>query len=127
MRSFARCVCALVCVRAHMCVREGDTVTTAACVQTHTSFITVCHATLFPFWAWTDANAKTKDIINLFISKAKARDYGKGRNISDAACGVWPITMHCDSWQIRADCACRKEELCRKQSVWERRGIEDLQ
>ncbi len=31
------------------------------------------------------------------------------------------------SWPIRADCACRKEGLCRKRHVWERRGIEDLQ
>ncbi len=62
---------------------------------------------------------KTKDIINClcihfetlltvfaYILKAKARDYGKGRDTSDTACGVRPITMHCASWQIRADCAC---------------------
>ncbi len=30
-----------------------------------------------------------------FILRAKARNYGKGRYISDAACGVRPITMHC--------------------------------
>ncbi len=89
----------------------------------------VCHATLFPSRAWTDA--KTKDIINCLyftlILNAEARDYGKGRYISDVACGVRPITMHCARWPIRADCTCRKEGLCRKQSVWERRGIEDLQ
>ncbi len=60
------------------------------------------------------------------IFKADAHDYGKGRYISDAACGVRLITMHCASWPIRADCARRKEGLCRK-SVWDRRGIEDLQ
>ncbi len=54
-----------------------------------------------------------------FILKAEARDYGKGRYIYNVACGVWPITIHCASWPIRADCACRKEGLCRKQSVWE--------
>ncbi len=43
-----------------------------------------------------------------FILKAKARDYGKGRYISTAACGVRPI---------RADCAYRNEGLCRKLSV----------
>ncbi len=59
--------------------------------------------------------------------KAEACDYGKGRYISDAACGVRPITMLCASWPIRAGCACRKEGLCRKRCVWERRGIEELQ
>ncbi len=39
------------------------------------------------------------------ILKAEARDYGKGRYISDEACGVRPIIMHCASWPIRADCA----------------------
>ncbi len=84
----------------------------------------VCHATLFPSRAWTDG--KTKDILTVFtfILKAKARDYGKGRYISDSC--LRPITIHCASWPIRADCACWKEGLCRK-SVWERRGIEDLQ
>ncbi len=55
-----------------------------------------------------------------FILKAKACDYGKGRYISDAACGVRPITMHCVSWPIRADCACRKEGLCLREA--EHRG-----
>ncbi len=35
---------------------------TAACVQIHTSFITVSVTWLFPFRAWTDG--KTKDIFN---------------------------------------------------------------
>ncbi len=52
-----------------------------------------------------------------FSFKADARDYGKERYISDAACGVRPITMHCASWPIRADCACWKEGLYRKLSV----------
>ncbi len=41
------------------------------------------------------ADGKTKDIINcLYITfKAEARDYGKGRYISDVRCGVRPITM----------------------------------
>ncbi len=68
------CVCACVCARARVCVcvweRErnmyspSEIILIAACLQTHTSIITVsvCHATLFPFQAWTDA--KTKDIIN---------------------------------------------------------------
>ncbi len=52
-----------------------------------------------------------------FILKAEAHDYGKGRYISDAACGVQPITMLWVSWPIRADCACWKEGLCRKLSI----------
>ncbi len=47
-----------------------------------------------------------------FILKAKARDYGKARYISDVAYGVRPI---------RADCACRKEGLCRNEA-FERGG-----
>ncbi len=46
-----RCVCVCVCV----CERgRHGHITTAACVQTHTSFINVCHATLFPSRDWTD-------------------------------------------------------------------------
>ncbi len=52
-----------------------------------------------------------------FNLKDKARDYGKGCYISDPACGVRPITMHCANWSIKADCVCRKEGLCRKRSV----------
>ncbi len=56
-------VCVCVCVCARVCVWERETRShNRACVQTHTSFITVCHATLFPSRAWTDG--KTKDIIN---------------------------------------------------------------
>ncbi len=40
------------------------------------------------------------------VLKAEAGDYGKGRYISDAACGVRPITMHWVSRPIRADWAC---------------------
>ncbi len=31
--------------------------------------------------------------------------------MSDAACGVRPITMHCASWLIRADCDSLKQGL----------------
>ncbi len=107
MRSFACRVC--------VSVREGVTV-----LQKHTSYTV-------PSRAWTDAKLRTLLTVFTFILKAEARDYGKGRYISNAFFGVRPITMHCASWPIRADCACRKEGLCRKQSVWERRGIEHLQ
>ncbi len=58
---------------------------------------------------------KLRTLLTVFILvlKADARDYGKGNYIYDAACGVQPITMHWVSWPIRADCACRKEGLCR--------------
>ncbi len=106
-----RCVCVYVCI---MCVcvcvcSEGDEVThSPACLQKHMSFIAICHAILFPFWAWTDG--KTNDIINClyFSFKSWSSRLRKGSYISDTACGVRPITMHCDSWPIRTDCACRK-------------------
>ncbi len=123
------CVC--VCVWG----RERDTVTSQRSVQpirnhlNHGLFANiyahhhcVCHATPFPSLAWTEG--KTKDIINFFTLslKAEACDYGMGCYISATACGVRPITMHCASWPIRADCTSRKEGLCRKWSVWERWG-----
>ncbi len=37
-----------------------------------------------------------------------------GVTVPTRACGVRPITMLWVSWPIRADCACRKEGLCRK-------------
>ncbi len=105
------CVCSCVCERG----RHGH-ITTMACVQTHTSFITVCHVTLFPSRAWTDG--KTKDIINclyIYFESWSSRLW-RGVLHLTCACGVRPITMHCASWPIRADCACRKEGLCRKRS-----------
>ncbi len=142
------CVCARVCVCVCVCVcvrereRERETqshhsgvysaseivLIIAACWQTHTSIIIV-----FVTWLCSplrlELMVKLRTLLTVFTFnlKAKARDYGKGHYISDAACGVRPITMHCASWPIRADCACRKEGLCRIRSVWERRGIEDLQ
>ncbi len=47
----------------------------------------------------------------IFTLKAEARDYGKGVTFPMRACGVRPVTMHCASWLIRADCAYRKEGL----------------
>ncbi len=62
---------------------------------------------------------KLRTLLTVFILilKAEACDYGKGLYISDTACGVRPITMHCASWPIRADCSCRKEGFCRKLSI----------
>ncbi len=79
-------VCVCMCAR----VRERDRVTslesavlTAACVQTHKSFISVCFATLFLFRAWTDGNTNLE---------AEACDYGKERYISDAC--LWCSANH---------------------------------
>ncbi len=126
-------VCVCVCVRE----RERETgshhsgvscLNRGLCANTYEHHHWVCHVTLFPFRAWTDG--KTKDIINSLLSlhlSWKLKLAIMERDIPTRACGVRPITMHRASWPIRADCACRKEELCRKRSVWERRGIEDLQ
>ncbi len=134
MQSFACCLCVCVCVRESERERDRDRVTVesavliAACVQTHTSFITVSVTWLCsPLRLELMVKLRTLFTVFTLILKAEARDYGKGRYISDAACGVRPIIMNCASWPIRADCACRKEGLCRKRSVWERLGIEDLQ
>ncbi len=87
------CVCVRVCVC--VCVCEGNRVTSqrrvqpvrnhlnrSLCANTYEHHHYVCHATLFPFWAWTD---KTK-------LKAEARDYGKGRYISDTC--LWCSANH---------------------------------
>ncbi len=100
----------------------SEIVLIAACVKTHASIITVSVTWLCsPFGLGLIVKLRTLS----FILKAEARDYGKRRYIScgASACGVQPITMYWVSWPIRADCACRKEGLCRKLSVWERRGI----
>ncbi len=63
---------------------------------------------------------KLRTVLTVFTSilKAEARDYGKRRYISDAACGVRPIVMHCASWPIRADCACRKEDFNENEATY---------
>ncbi len=124
-------VCVCVCVFERERERERETglhhsgvyspseiVLIAACLQTHTSIITVSATRLCsPLRLELMLKLRTLLTVFTFILKAEARDYGKGRYISDAACGVRPITMHCASWPIRADCTCRKEGLCRKRSV----------
>ncbi len=136
MQSFVRrvCVCVCVCERerdsesqllrhvfARVCERRRQGHTTAACVQTHTSFITVSVMRLCsPFGL--ELMVKLRTLLSVFtlLWKAEAHDYGKGRYISDAACGLRPISVLWVSWPIRADCACRNEGLCRKWSFWER-------
>ncbi len=106
--------------------RLSEIVLIVACLQTHTSIITVSVTRLCsPLGLELMVKLRTLLTVFTLILKPKARDYAKGCYISDAW-GVRPITMHCVSWPIRADCACRKEGLCRKWCVWERRGIEDM-
>ncbi len=109
------CVCARVCERG----RQGHTTA---------SFITVSVTRICsPLELEQLVKLRTLLTVFTFILKAESHDYGKGRYISNVACGVRPITMHCASWPIRADSACQEEGLCRKQCIWERRVIEDLQ
>ncbi len=83
----------------------------AACLQTYMSIITVSVTQLCsPLGFELMLKLRTLTVFT-FILKAEARDYGKGRYISDESCGVRPITMHCVSWPIRADCACLKESV----------------
>ncbi len=46
--------------------------------------------------------------------KLKLAIMERGVTFPTRARGVRPITMHCASWPIKADCACRKEGLCKK-------------
>ncbi len=96
------------------------------CANTYELHHCVCNTTLFP--SRLELMIKLTDVINcLYIYfESWSADYGKGCYISDAVCGVRPITMLWVSWPIRADCACRKVELCRKRA-FERRGIKDQQ
>ncbi len=119
-----------------VCVRERETgshhsgvscINHSFCLNTFEHHHCVCHVSLFP--SRLELMLKLTTLLTVFtlILKAETRDYGKGRYISDVACGVRPITVHRVSWPIRADCGCLKEGLCRKRSVRERRGLEDLQ
>ncbi len=83
------CVCSCVCERGRHCH------TTAACLQTHMSFITVSVTRLCsPLGLVLMVKLRTLLTVFTLVLKAEALDYGKGRYISDAAYGVRPITMH---------------------------------
>ncbi len=71
------CVCVLECVPGH--------ITTAACLQTHMSIITVSVTQLCsPLGLELMVKLGTLLTVFTFILKAKARDYGKGHYISDS-------------------------------------------
>ncbi len=79
----ALCVC--VCVCARVCERGRHSHTTAACLQTHTSIITVSVTRLCSSLG-LELMVKLRTLLTVFtfILKAKAHDYGKGRYISDS-------------------------------------------
>ncbi len=82
------CVCLYVCVCSRLWERDTWSHNRGLCVNTYELHYRVCHATLFPFQAWTDG--KTKDIINClyFSFESWSSRLWKGSYISDAACGV---------------------------------------
>ncbi len=132
--SFAQCrVTCRVCVCVWEREREGhitveSAVLTAACVQTHTSIITVSVTWLCsPLELELMVKLTTLLTVFRFTLKAEAHDYGKGRYISDAC--LWCSANHNALYQLANQSrVCLSEgELCRKQSVWERQGIEELQ
>ncbi len=87
--------CSLVCVCSPVCKRGRQGHTTAACVQRHTSFISVSVMRLCsPLGLELMVKLRTLLTVFILVLKAEARDYGKGCCISDAACGAWPITMN---------------------------------
>ncbi len=85
------CVCSRVCAR--VCERGRHGHTTAACLQTHTSIITVSATWLCsPLRLELMVKLRTLLTVFTFILKAKARNYGKGRYISDAC--LWCSANH---------------------------------
>ncbi len=84
-----------VCERERERERQGhitvkSAVLTAACVQIHTSIITVRLCS--PFGLELMVKLRTFLTVFIFTLKAEARDYGKGRYISDAH--LWCSANH---------------------------------
>ncbi len=81
-----------VCVFAF--VREGDTVTQPRLVCKHIRASLLCLSRdCSTFGLELMVKLRTLLTVLTLVLKAEARDYGKGSYISDAACGVRPITM----------------------------------
>ncbi len=100
------CVRERVTAQRRVCVRqrERESHSVASCVCKHIRASSLCRSRdCSSFKLELMVKLRTLLTVFTFILKAKARDYGKGRYISGAACGVRPI--------IRADCACQKEGL----------------
>ncbi len=88
------CVCVCVCARVHVYERwRHSHITTAASVQTHTSFITVSVTRLCsPLGLELMVKLRTLLTVFTFILKAEALDYGKGCYISDSC--LWCSANH---------------------------------
>ncbi len=124
----AACVCVCVCVweRETGSHHSTSAILIAACLQTHTSIITVSVTRLCSPLG-LELMVKLRTLLTVFKFESWSSRLWKGA--LHFRRGLWCSANHnalCQ-WPIRADCACRKEGLCRKRSVWERRGIEDLQ
>ncbi len=129
-----RVVCVCVCVwerererreQGHITVESAFLI--AACVQTHTSIITVSVAWLCsPLGLELMVKLRTLLTVFTFILKDEAHDYGKGVTFPMSACGV--SANHNALCQLANQSRLRLSEGgTRKRHVWERRGIEDLQ
>ncbi len=66
-------MCVLTCEKG----RHGHT--TKACLQTHTNFITVCHALCSPLWLELMLTLRKLLTVFTLVLKAEAGDYVKGR------------------------------------------------
>ncbi len=87
------CVCVCVCVCALMCERGRQGHTTVACVQTHTSFITVSVMRLCsPFWLELMVKLRTLLTVFTLVLKVEACDYKKGE--FHFRCSLWCSANH---------------------------------
>ncbi len=88
------------------CVRGKRSHNCGLCSNTYELHHCVCHVTLFLSQLELMVKLRTLLDIFTFIFKAKDRNYGKGRYISNKnTCGVRPITILWVSWPIRTDLA----------------------
>ncbi len=88
------------------CVRGRRSHNCGLCSNTYELHHCVCHMTLFPSQLELMVKLRTLLDVFTFIFKAKDRNCGKGRYISNKnTCGVRPITIHWVSWPIRTNLA----------------------
>ncbi len=133
----------VVCVSVCVCEREreekrsshhsevysaSEIILIAACLQTHTSFITVS-VTWFcsPFGLELMVKLRTLLTVLTVILKAEARDYEMGVTflMQLVVFGQSQCTVPVGQWEQTA--FVERRDFVEKRSVWERRGIEELQ